>query len=76
MMRQATEPRRPFMLPFHHPAELAHRICMPDHISQGRLMVGIGASGANLELEMRDIDYKPGAHREMTACSMSTTDES
>ncbi|WP_080434781.1 LLM class flavin-dependent oxidoreductase [Burkholderia ubonensis] len=53
-MRQATEPRRPFMLPFHHPAELAHRICMPDHISQGRLMVGIGASGANLELEMLD----------------------
>ncbi|KVP39206.1 hypothetical protein WJ87_08665 [Burkholderia ubonensis] len=54
MMRQATEPRRPFMLPFHHPAELAHRICMPDHISQRRLMVGIGASGANLELEMLD----------------------
>ncbi|WP_198390465.1 hypothetical protein [Burkholderia ubonensis] len=54
MMRQATEPRRPFMLPFHHPAELAHRICMSDHISQRRLMVGIGASGVNLELEMLD----------------------
>ncbi|WP_431823711.1 LLM class flavin-dependent oxidoreductase [Burkholderia sp. F1] len=60
-----------FMLPFHHPAELAHRICMLDHISQGRLMVGIGASGTNLDLEMFDIDYKSGAHREMTAESIA-----
>lgn len=60
-----------FMLPFHHPAELAHRICWLDHISKGRLMVGIGASGTNLDLEMFDIDHKAGVHREMTAESIA-----
>jgi alkanesulfonate monooxygenase SsuD/methylene tetrahydromethanopterin reductase-like flavin-dependent oxidoreductase (luciferase family) len=60
-----------FMLPFHHPAELAHRICLLDHLSQGRLMVGIGASGTNLDLEMFDIDYASGVHREMTAESIA-----
>jgi alkanesulfonate monooxygenase SsuD/methylene tetrahydromethanopterin reductase-like flavin-dependent oxidoreductase (luciferase family) len=59
------------MLPFHHPAELAHRICLLDHISDGRLMVGIGASGTNLDLEMFNIDYKSGVHREMTAESIA-----
>lgn len=60
-----------FMLPFHHPAELAHRICWLDHISGGRLMVGIGASGTTLDLEMFDIDYRAGVHREMTAESIA-----
>ncbi|WP_372012888.1 LLM class flavin-dependent oxidoreductase [Tistrella mobilis] len=59
-----------FMLPFHHPAELAHRICMLDHISDGRLMIGIGASGTVLDLEMFDIDHRAGVHREMTAESI------
>ncbi len=60
-----------FMLPFHHPAELAHRICWLDHISKGRLMVGIGASGTTLDLDMFDIDHKSGVHREMTAESIA-----
>lgn len=60
-----------FMLPFHHPAELAHRISWLDHICEGRLMVGIGASGTNLDLEMFNIDHKSGAHREMTAESIA-----
>ncbi len=55
-----------FMLPFHHPAELAHRICMLDHMAQGRFMVGIGASGTTLDLEMFDIDHRAGVNREMT----------
>ncbi len=59
-----------FMLPFHHPAELAHRICWLDHISSGRLMVGIGASGTTLDLEMFDIDHQAGVHRDMTAESI------
>ncbi|MHC2484662.1 LLM class flavin-dependent oxidoreductase [Rhizobium leguminosarum] len=60
-----------FMLPFHHPAELAHRICLLDHIGEGRLMVGIGASGTNSDLEMFGIDYHTGIHREMTAESIA-----
>lgn len=55
-----------FMLPFHHPAELAHRICLLDHLSKGRFMVGIGASGTTLDLEMFDIDHKAGVNRDMT----------
>lgn len=31
------------LLPYHHPAELAHRIAYLDHLAQGRYMVGIGA---------------------------------
>ena len=33
-----------FLLPFHHPAELAGRTAMLDHISGGRLNLGIAAS--------------------------------
>ncbi len=33
------------LLPFHHPAELAHRVAYLDHLAQGRFMFGVGASG-------------------------------
>ncbi|WP_077213053.1 LLM class flavin-dependent oxidoreductase [Bacillus dakarensis] len=33
------------LLPYHHPVELAHRVAYLDHLSQGRLMLGIGAGG-------------------------------
>ena len=33
------------LLPYHHPAELAHRVAYLDHIAQGRFMFGIGSSG-------------------------------
>ncbi|OFU89040.1 hypothetical protein HMPREF3114_18385 [Stenotrophomonas sp. HMSC10F07] len=59
------------MLPFHYPAELAHRICWLDHISGGGLMAGIGASSTTLDLEMFDIDHRAGVHREMIAESIS-----
>lgn len=32
------------LLPYHHPVELAHRISFLDHLAQGRLQLGIGAS--------------------------------
>jgi alkanesulfonate monooxygenase SsuD/methylene tetrahydromethanopterin reductase-like flavin-dependent oxidoreductase (luciferase family) len=54
-----------FMLPFHHPAELAHRICLLDHISGGRLMVGIGASGNAPDLQMFNLDPQSGINRRM-----------
>ena len=34
-----------FLLPYHHPAELANRVAMLDHISGGRLNFGVAASG-------------------------------
>ena len=29
------------LLPFHHPAELAHRVAYLDHLAQGRFMFGV-----------------------------------
>ncbi|HXP06025.1 MAG TPA: LLM class flavin-dependent oxidoreductase, partial [Stellaceae bacterium] len=34
-----------FLLPYHHPAELANRVAMLDHMAQGRLNFGVAASG-------------------------------
>ena len=34
-----------FLLPYHHPAELAARVAMLDHLSEGRLNFGVAASG-------------------------------
>ena len=34
-----------FLLPYHHPAELANRVAMLDHLSGGRLNFGVAASG-------------------------------
>ena len=35
-----------FCLPYHHPAELANRVAMLDHISGGRFNFGFAASGS------------------------------
>ncbi len=32
-----------FLLPYHHPAELANRVAMLDHLSEGRLNFGVAA---------------------------------
>ena len=34
-----------FLLPYHHPAELAHRVAMLDHLAEGRFNFGVAASG-------------------------------
>ena len=54
------------LLPFHHPSELAHRVAYLDHIAQGRLMFGIGASGLPTDWALFDVDGYAGQHREMT----------
>jgi alkanesulfonate monooxygenase SsuD/methylene tetrahydromethanopterin reductase-like flavin-dependent oxidoreductase (luciferase family) len=54
-----------YIAPFFHPAELAHRIAWLDHISKGRMIVGIGASGVPTDLDLFGIDYKSGQNREM-----------
>jgi alkanesulfonate monooxygenase SsuD/methylene tetrahydromethanopterin reductase-like flavin-dependent oxidoreductase (luciferase family) len=38
-----------YVLPLHHPLRLYEEICMLDHLSGGRLMVGVGRGGALLE---------------------------
>jgi alkanesulfonate monooxygenase SsuD/methylene tetrahydromethanopterin reductase-like flavin-dependent oxidoreductase (luciferase family) len=45
-----------YVLPLHHPLRLYEEICMLDHLSGGRLMVGVGRGGALLEHQRLGID--------------------
>lgn len=54
-----------FIVPFFHPVELAHRIAWLDHISGGRIAIGLGASGVPTDLDMLGIDFLTGQSREM-----------
>lgn len=54
------------LLPFHHPAELAHRVAYLDHLAQGRFLFGIGASGLPSDWALFNVDGASGQHREMT----------
>src|SRR5271165_2468168 len=55
-----------FLLPYHHPAELANRIAMLDHLSDGRLNFGVAASGLPSDWAMFHVDGMGGVNREMT----------
>ena len=55
-----------FLLPYHHPAELANRVAMLDHLSDGRLNFGIAASGLPSDWAMFNVDGMSGQNREMT----------
>jgi len=55
-----------FLMPYHHPAELAHRVAMLDHLAQGRLNFGVAASGLPSDWAMFNVDGMSGQHREMT----------
>jgi alkanesulfonate monooxygenase SsuD/methylene tetrahydromethanopterin reductase-like flavin-dependent oxidoreductase (luciferase family) len=55
-----------FLLPYHHPAELANRVAMLDHLAQGRFNFGVAASGLPSDWAMFDVDGFSGQHREMT----------
>ena len=55
-----------FLLPYHHPAELANRVAMMDHISGGRLNFGVAASGLPSDWAMFNVDGMSGENREMT----------
>ncbi|WP_420443594.1 LLM class flavin-dependent oxidoreductase [Candidatus Poriferisodalis sp.] len=55
-----------FLLPYYHPAELANRISLLDHISEGRLNFGVAASGLPSDWEMFGVDGMAGENREMT----------
>ena len=59
-----------FLLPYHHPAELANRVAMLDHLSEGRLNFGVAASGLASDWAMFRVDGNSGEHREMTRESL------
>src|SRR5579859_1135655 len=45
-----------YVLPAHHPLKLAEEICMLDHLSHGRLEVGIGRGASPHELNYFGVD--------------------
>jgi alkanesulfonate monooxygenase SsuD/methylene tetrahydromethanopterin reductase-like flavin-dependent oxidoreductase (luciferase family) len=55
-----------FLLPYHHPAELANRVAMLDHLSDGRLNFGVAASGLPSDWAMFNVDGMSGQNRDMT----------
>ena len=54
------------LLPFHHPAELAHRVAYLDHLAQGRFLFGVGSSGLPSDWALFNVDGNAGQHRDMT----------
>jgi alkanesulfonate monooxygenase SsuD/methylene tetrahydromethanopterin reductase-like flavin-dependent oxidoreductase (luciferase family) len=52
-----------YVLPLHHPLRLYEEICMLDHLSGGRLQLGVGRGGALLEHQRYGID--PGTAQAM-----------
>jgi alkanesulfonate monooxygenase SsuD/methylene tetrahydromethanopterin reductase-like flavin-dependent oxidoreductase (luciferase family) len=54
------------LLPCHHPAELANRVAMLDHLSGGRLNFGAAASGLPSDWAMFNVDGMSGQNRDMT----------
>ena len=59
-----------FLMPYHHPAELANRVAMLDHLAQGRLNFGVAASGLPSDWSMFNVDGMSGQNREMTRESL------
>ncbi len=55
-----------FLLPYHHPAELANRVAMLDHLSQGRLNFGVAASGLPSDWALFNVNGTSGENRDMT----------
>ncbi|MBD0860479.1 LLM class flavin-dependent oxidoreductase [Gordonia sp. zg691] len=57
-------------LPLHHPAMVAHRWAFLDQLSQGRINLGLGASGTLTDWHLYGIDGASGQHREMMVESL------
>jgi alkanesulfonate monooxygenase SsuD/methylene tetrahydromethanopterin reductase-like flavin-dependent oxidoreductase (luciferase family) len=61
-----------YVLPLYHPLRLYEEICMLDHLSDGRLTVGVGRGGALLEHQRYGIDptLAPAMYHEAFAVLM------
>lgn len=55
-----------YCLPLYHPVRLLEEICMLDHMSNGRLEMGVGRGISPIELGFYGLDYDaaPGLYRE------------
>jgi alkanesulfonate monooxygenase SsuD/methylene tetrahydromethanopterin reductase-like flavin-dependent oxidoreductase (luciferase family) len=62
-----------YVLPLYHPLRLYEEICMLDHMSGGRLMIGVGRGGALIEHQRYGIDPAdaPAMYREAFDVLMS-----
>ncbi len=47
-----------YVLPAHHPLRLAEEICMLDHLSHGRLDVGVGRGVSPYEVEFHNVAHE------------------
>jgi alkanesulfonate monooxygenase SsuD/methylene tetrahydromethanopterin reductase-like flavin-dependent oxidoreductase (luciferase family) len=65
-----------YVLPLYHPLRLYEEICMLDHMSGGRLLVGVGRGGALLEHQRYGIDPTdaPAMYHEAFAVLMCAFD--
>lgn len=54
------------LLPYYHPAVLAHRIAYLDHISGGRLIFGVTSGGVPTDWQMFDTENLGSLNREKT----------
>jgi len=52
-----------YVLPLYHPLRLYEEVCMLDHLSNGRLMLGVGRGGALLEHERYGIEAATASAR-------------
>ena len=52
-----------YTLALYHPLRLAEEVCMLDHMSRGRLQMGIGRGVSPIELDMFGIDASKGRER-------------
>jgi alkanesulfonate monooxygenase SsuD/methylene tetrahydromethanopterin reductase-like flavin-dependent oxidoreductase (luciferase family) len=59
-----------FLLPFHHPAQIADRVTLLDHLSQGRFNFGVAAGQVKGDLLLFNVDGKSGQNREMVRESL------
>src|SRR5438105_2916828 len=60
-----------FLLPFHHPAQIADRVVLLDHLSRGRFNFGVAAGQVKGDLLLFNVDGKSGQNREMVRESLA-----
>ena len=55
-----------YLLPYHHPVELAHRAAYLDHMAKGRFALGVGVSALPTDHALFGVDTTGGRNRRMT----------